>query len=65
MTPVPSPRNLQYNDDSNIAWMVTKLEIESESDDGSNLDDEVDDMYLPRLYDIKKECAADNGYDLK
>ena len=43
MTPVPSLRDFQNNDDSNIAQMVSELEIESESDDGSELNNEVDD----------------------
>ena len=64
MTPVPTPTVFKDADDDHVAGMVSELEIDAESDDGSNLD-ELDDMYLSRVYNIEKASAVDDAYDPK
>ena len=56
MMPVPTPTALlDDNNPDHVARMVSELDIEPESDDGSDLDD----------VDIEKECPADDAYDPK
>ena len=64
MTPVPSPNDITEDpEDQTLNELVSELTLESDSDDGSEMDKECDD-YLPRAYDIENEVLPDERYNI-
>ena len=63
MTPVPSPTALIEEPASSA--IVSEIDVESESDDGSDIDD-TDYTFQPRVYSIENDdVLPDDGYDPK
>ena len=64
MTPIPSHTVL--GEDSSAAAIVSEVDVESESDDGSDIDD-ADCTFLPREYliDENDDVLPDDGYNPK